>query len=201
MTLRVLRGRAALAMTNSSKFDSKLNALTRVRDATENPVLTDERFKELLESDRRQYEKLSSFCRVSAIADGSVRGSVARPRAAFGEDAWALVSAKAAARRGLKRQGSANQGSANQGSANQGSANQGPQSRVDREKIPQTNQHDAQQNVARRNCETSSVLLAEMYALQHECNRSPSYETAIEAACLDDVSMADVHESRQGCAA
>jgi hypothetical protein len=181
MTLRVLRGRAALAMTNSSKFDSKLNALTRVRDATENPVLTDERFKELLESDRRQYEKLSSFCRVSAIADGSVRGSVARPRAAFGEDAWALVSAKAA--------------------ANQGSANQGPQSRVDREKIPQTNQHDAQQNVARRNCETSSVLLAEMYALQHECNRSPSYETAIEAACLDDVSMADVHESRQGCAA
>lgn len=191
MTLRVLRGRAALAMTNSSKFDSKLNALTRVRDATENPVLTDERFKELLESDRRQYEKLSSFCRVSAIADGSVRGSVARPRAAFGEDAWALVSAKAAARRGLKRQGS----------ANQGSANQGPQSRVDREKIPQTNQHDAEQNVARRNCETSSVLLAEMYALQHECNRSPSYETAIEAACLDDVSMADVHESRQGCAA
>jgi hypothetical protein len=191
MTLRVLRGRAALAMTSSSKVDSKLNALTRARDATENPVLTDERFKELLESDRRQYEKLSSFCRVSAIADGSVRGSVARPRAAFGEDAWALVSAKAAARRGLKRQGS----------ANQGSANQGPQSRVDREKIPQTNQHDAQQNVARRNCETSSVLLAEMYALQHECNRSPSYETAIEAACLDDVSMADVHESRQGCAA
>jgi hypothetical protein len=191
MTLRVLRGRAALAMTSSSKVDSKLNALTRARDATENPVLTDERFEELVESDRRQYEKLSSFCRVSAIADGSVRGSVARPRAAFGEDAWALVSAKAAARRGLKRQGS----------ANQGSANQGAQTRVDREKIPQTNQHDAQQNVARRNCETSSVLLAEMYALQHECNRSPSYETAIEAACLDDVSMADVHESRQGCAA
>jgi hypothetical protein len=186
MTLRVLRGRAALAMTISSKVDSKLNALARARDATENPVLTDERFEELVESDRRQYEKLSSFCRVSAIADGSVRGSIARPRAAFGEDAWALVSAKATTRRGLKRQGS---------------ANQGPQSRVDREKIPQTNQHDAQQNVARKNCETACVLLAEMYALQHECNRSPSYETAIEAACLDDVSMADVHESRQGCAA
>jgi hypothetical protein len=191
MTLRVLRGRAALAMTSSSKVDSKLNALTRARDATENPVLTDERFEVLVESDRRQYEKLSSFCRVSAIADGSVRGSVARARAAFGEDAWALVSAKAAARRGLERRGL----------ERQGSANQGPQSRVDREKISQIHQHDAQQNVARRNCETACVLLAEMYALQHECNRSPSYETAIEAACLDDISMADVHEPRQGCAA
>jgi hypothetical protein len=191
MTLRVLRGRAALAMTSSSKVDSKLNALTRARDATENPVLTDERFEELVESDRRQYEKLSSFCRVSAIADGSVRGSIARPRAAFGEDAWALVSAKAAARRGFERQGL----------ERQGSASQGAQTRVDREKIPQIHQHDAQQNVARRNCETSCVLLAEMYALQHECNRSPSCENAIEAACLDDISMADVHESRQGCAA
>jgi hypothetical protein len=196
MTLRVLRGRAALAMTSSSKVDSKLNALTRARDATENPVLTDERFEELVESDRRQYEKLSSFCRVSAIADGSVRGSIARPRAAFGEDAWALVSAKAAARRGLERQGLERQGLERQGSASQGA-----QTRVDREKIPQIHQHDAQQNVARRNCETSCVLLAEMYALQHECKRSPIYENAIEAACLDDISMADVHESRQGCAA
>jgi hypothetical protein len=196
MTLRVLRGRAALAMTSSSKVDSKLNALTRARDATENPVLTDERFEELVESDRRQYEKLSSFCRVSAIADGSVRGSIARPRAAFGEDAWALVSAKAAARRGLERQGLERQGLERQGSASQGA-----QTRVDREKIPQIHQHDAQQNVARKNCETACVLLAEMYALQHECNRSPSCENAIEAACLDDISMADVHESRQGCAA
>jgi hypothetical protein len=201
MTLRVLRGRAALAMTSSSKVDSKLNALTRARDATENPVLTDERFEELVESDRRQYEKLSSFCRVSAIADGSVRGSVARPRAAFGEDAWALVSAKAAARRGFERQGLERRGLERQGSERQGSASQGAQTRVDREKIPQIHQHDAQQNVARKNCETACVLLAEMYALQHECNRSPSCENAIEAACLDDISMADVHESRQGCAA
>ena len=115
MTLRVLRGRAALAMTSRSKVDSKLHALARARGAIENPVLTDERFEELVESDRRQYEKLSSFCRVSAIADGSVRGSVARPRAAFGEDAWALVSAKAAARRGLAGQGLAGQGLAGQG--------------------------------------------------------------------------------------
>jgi hypothetical protein len=193
-----------------------LNALTRARDATENLVLTDERFEELVESDRRQYEKLSSFCRVSAIADGSVRGSIARPRAAFGEDAWALVSAKAAARRGLERQGLERQGLERQGLERQGlerqglerqglerqgSASQGAQTRVDREKIPQIHQHDTQQNVARRNCETACVLLAEMYALQHECNRSPSCENAIEAACLDDISMADVHESRQGCAA
>ncbi|MFM1868991.1 MAG: hypothetical protein RL591_2399 [Planctomycetota bacterium] len=192
MTLRALRGRAAIAMQDRGLVEAELTTSAGVRSARDIPVLAEGSFEELAELNRQQYEKLGVFCRVSAIEDGVVRGRVVRPRTDFGEAAWARVSAMAAAR-------------------------QASATHVDREGLSQASQRDLQhdlqrdlQNGVAQRSDGASILIhtsqhAEMHLQgnpqQDDFNRISTHEIETAVECLEDISSAAVCEARQGWAA
>ena len=196
MTLRALRGRAAIAMQDRGLVEAELTTSAGVRSARDIPVLAEGSFEELAELNRQQYGKLGVFCRVSAIEDGVVRGRVVRPRTDFGEAAWARVSAMAAAR-------------------------QASATHVDREGLSQASQRDLQHDLQRdlqcdlkngiaQKSDGASILIhtsqhAEMHLQrkpqQDEFNRISTREIETAVECLEDISSAAVCEARQGWAA
>ena len=97
MTLRELRGRAAVAMASSACTAPEMERVSRVTN-TETLVIA----KEKRSAEQTNFDQSAAFCHMSAIEDGAVQGTLLHKRAAFGEQAWAIVSAKASAKNARK---------------------------------------------------------------------------------------------------